>query len=189
MFHCYSWYLVNKTEENIKEWIKEAVLFIEKRNREFPTFPSLYHKSAWFLDKTLQSNMALLVAGLTLATARPTLIALSSARLRSCTQKVGYNLKANKKWKGCCTWKGWEFGRQMSVALGTILLVSWPPFSGASLRVTLFSSSAESETERGRSNSITTIRPSVESRKRKEGFLCCFLTFHFLKPCRSSSVK
>ena len=39
------------------------------------TFPFEYHKRAWFLDKTLQSNMALFAAGLARATALPTLTA------------------------------------------------------------------------------------------------------------------
>ena len=39
------------------------------------TFPLEYQRSAWFLDNTLQSNMALFAAGRARATARPTLTA------------------------------------------------------------------------------------------------------------------
>ena len=59
------------------------------------------------------------------------------------------------------TWKGCELGRHINVARAIIWLNSGCPFSGGeevSLSVTLFSSSADSDTERGGSNSITTIR-------------------------------
>ena len=57
-----------------------------------------HHSSAWFLDRTLQSNMALLAAGLALATLLPTLTGWSRVSVRS--------------WNGC------ELGRQQRVALG-----------------------------------------------------------------------
>lgn len=58
------------------------LLFLVKLFEMF-TFPSLYQNRAWLRDSTLQSKMALFKAGLTLATERPTLIALSSVKSRS----------------------------------------------------------------------------------------------------------
>lgn len=49
-----------------------------------PTFPFSYHSRAWLRDSTLQSKMALLVAGRARATDRPIFTGWSRTSVRSC---------------------------------------------------------------------------------------------------------
>ena len=66
------------------------------------TFPSSYHKIAWFLDKTLQSKIQLFVAGLLFATERPIFTGSTKGTLLSS--------------------KGWELGREVNTAIAIFLI-------------------------------------------------------------------
>lgn len=66
------------------------------------TFPSSYHKIAWFRDKTLQSKIQLFVAGLLFATERPIF-----------TGSVNGTLLSSK---------GWELGREVNTAIAILLI-------------------------------------------------------------------
>ncbi len=65
------------------------------------TFPFSYHSKAWFLDRTLQSNIALLGAGRARATERP--ILTGSWRVM------------------CLSWNGCELGLHMNTAKAAIV--------------------------------------------------------------------
>ena len=65
------------------------------------TFPSSYHKIAWFRDNTLQSKIQLFVAGLLFATERPIFTGSVKGTLLSS--------------------KGWELGREVKIAIAILL--------------------------------------------------------------------
>lgn len=65
------------------------------------TFPSSYHKIAWFRDNTLQSKIQLFEAGLLLATERPIF-----------TRSVKGTLLSSK---------GWELGLEVKIPIAILL--------------------------------------------------------------------
>lgn len=71
-------------------------------HRVILTFPSSYHKIAWFRDKTLQSKIQLFVAGLLFATERPIFTGSVKGTLLSS--------------------KGWELGRDVNTAIAILLI-------------------------------------------------------------------
>ena len=77
------------------------------------TFPSSYHRIAWFRDKTLQSKIQLFVAGLLFATERPIFTGSVKGTLLSS--------------------KGWELGREVNTAIA-ISLISCCSFADWSVR-------------------------------------------------------
>jgi len=82
---------------------RECTKFYNYKMNQKLTLPSSYHNCAWFLESTLQSNIALFGAGRARATDRPTFtVSCSETRL---------------------SWNGWEFGRLVNTATADIFPV------------------------------------------------------------------